>query len=90
VTLVSHIVDFIGLKLVGNLTPTGHVAEISGLVKCYPESLGTKFLEFRRFVFGIFLTNRSTIKLSTINLSIALISYLVTHVLHIMISPFIS
>lgn len=62
-TLVAYIVDFIGLKIVGNLTPTGYVAEISVLVKCYPESLGTKFLEFRRFVFGTFLTNRATIKL---------------------------
>jgi len=87
VTLVAHNVDFIGLQIVGNLTPTGHVAEFSGLVKCYPVSLGAKFLRFRRLVFGIFLTNRANIKLSTITLSIALISYLVTDVLHIIISP---
>ena len=49
-----------------------------------------KFLIFRRFVFGIFLTNRATIKLSTITLSIELISYLVTQALHVIISHFIS
>jgi len=46
---------------VGNLTPTEHVADISALVTCYAESLGTNFLRFRRFVFGIFLTNRAII-----------------------------
>jgi hypothetical protein len=87
---VADIFDFIGLKIMGNLTPTEHVADISSLVKCYAESLGTKFLRFRRFVFGIFVTNQTTVKLSTIKLSMELICYLVTHVLHIIISQFIS
>ena len=58
---MAYIVDFICVQVVGNLTPSEHVADDSGLEKCYAASLGTKFLGFRRFVFGIFLISRATI-----------------------------
>jgi uncharacterized protein with PQ loop repeat len=42
--LVTHIVGFIGLQIMGNMMPSEHVAENSGLVKCCAKSMGTKFL----------------------------------------------